>query len=175
MEAQILELLSKVNAPELQSWLLMWIKIPFLLIIAFFVVIIFIGMFRTPYLRLSLVGDAVEILTYRPYGFPKMRRRWQKIMRRLDTGVEAEYKLSIIEADSLLDDMLKKMNLPGETVDDRIQRITPLMISNVDELKTAHQIRNSLIYDPDYRLSASEAKRVLLIYQRTFEELDLFH
>ncbi|HEY4509908.1 MAG TPA: hypothetical protein VJC15_02880 [Candidatus Paceibacterota bacterium] len=174
MVTQILEFLSKINSPELQGWLFPWIQIPFVFVIICFLIFIFLGVFRTPYLRLSMAGDAVELLTYRPYGFPKMRRRWQKIMRRLDTGNESEYKLSIIEADGLLDDMLKKMNLPGETVDDRIQRITPLMIENVAELKTAHQMRNSIVYDPDYRLSASEAKRVLLVYQRTFEELDLF-
>lgn len=173
MEEQILELLSKINSPELQAKLL-WIKIPFLLVVAFFITIIIIAFTRSPYLRLSLYGDAVEILTYRPYGFPKMRRRWQRIMRRLDTGNEAEYKLAIIEADGLLDDMLKKMRLGGDTVDERIGRITPLMIENVAELKTAHLVRNSIVYDPDYRLSASEARRVLLVYQRTFEELDLF-
>ena len=173
MEEQILELLSKINSPELQAKLL-WIKIPFLLVVALFVTIIIIALTRSPYLRLSLYGDVVEILTYRPYGFPKMRGRWQRIMRRLDTGNEAEYKLSIIEADGLLDDMLKKMRLAGETVDERIQKITSLMIANVEELKTAHLARNSIVYDPDYRLSSNEAKRVLLVYQRTFEELDLF-
>ena len=174
MEQQILELLSKINSPELQATLL-WIKIPFLLVVALFVIVIIISLTRSSYLKLSLFGDAVEVLTYRPYGFPKMRRRWQRVMRRLDTGNESEYKLAIIEADGLLDDMLKKMNLRGETVDDRIQSVTPLMIANVDELKTAHLVRNSIVYDPDYRLSASEARRVLLVYQRTFEELDLFH
>ena len=71
--------------------------------------------------------------------------------------------------------MLKKMQLSGETVDERLQKITSFMISNVEELKTAHQVRNSIVYDPDYRLSVSEARRVLLVYQATFEELDLFH
>lgn len=173
MEEKILEFLAKINASELQAYFI-WIKIPFFLVIAVFVLVIGIGLTRTPYLRLSMAGDAVEFLTYRPYGFPKMRRRWQRIMKRLDTGNEAEYKLAVIEADGLLDDMLKKMRLPGETVDDRIQRITPIMIDNVAELKAAHQMRNSIVYDPDYRLNVSEAKRLLLVYQRTFEDLDLF-
>lgn len=174
MEQQILELLSKINSPELQGYFI-WIKIPFVFIIIGFLIIIFIGVFRTPYLQLSMLGDAVELVTYRPYGFPKMRRRWQRIMRRLDTGSESEYKLAIIEADALLDEMLKKMKLAGETTDERLQKITPFMISNVEELKISHQVRNSIVYDPDYRLGPSEARRALLVYQKTFEELDLFH
>lgn len=173
MEQEILGFLSKVNSPELQANFL-WIKILFLLAIAFFVSCVIIGFTRTPYVRLSMVGDAVELLTYRPYGFPKMRRRWQRIMRRLDMGNEAEYKLAIIEADSLLDEMLKRMRLAGETVDERLQKISPFMIANLEDLESAHQIRNSVVYDPDYRLGLSEARRVLLVYQKTFEELDLF-
>ena len=174
MEQQILELLSKINSPALQAAFI-WIKILFYFVIVFFGVIIFIGVFKTPYLQLSMLGDAVELVTYRPYGFPKMRRRWQRIMRRLDTGSESEYKLAIIEADALLDEMLKKMKLSGESTDERLQKITPFMIQNVEELKISHQVRNSIVYDPDYRLSLSEARRVLLVYQKTFEELDLFH
>lgn len=173
MEQQIWEIVSKINSPELQSTLL-WIKIPFLLVIVFFVAIIIISITRTPYLQLSMYGDALELFTYRPFGFPKMRQQWRKIMKRLDAGSEAEYKLAIIEADTLLDEMLRRMRLAGETVDERLQMITPLMISNVEELKEAHQTRNSIVYDPDYRLSLQETRRVLLVYQKTFESLDLF-
>ena len=174
MEQQILEFLSKINAPDLQSYFI-WVKILFFLVIFSFVAMIIIGLTKTPYLQLSMLGDAVELLTYRPYGFPKMARRWQRIMRRLDAGSESEYKLAIIEADALLDEMLKKMRLGGETADERLQKITPFMIPNVEELKVSHQVRNSIVYDPDYRLSLSEARRVLLVYQKTFEDLDLFH
>ena len=173
MEQQIWEILFKINSPELQAKLL-WVKIPFFLIIVLFITIIIIAITRTPYLRLSTYGSAVEILTYRPFGFPKMRQQWRKIMRRLDTGSESEYKLAIIESDTLLDEMLKKMRLAGETMDERLERITPLMISNVEELKNAHQVRNSIVYDPDYRLNLQEARRTLSVYQKTFESLDLF-
>lgn len=174
MELQILEFVSKINAPELQAYFI-WIKILFFIVITLFITMIVIGLTKTPYLQLSMIGDAVELITYRPYGFPKMGRRWQRIMRRLDAGNESEYKLAIIEADALLDEMLKKMRLAGETIDERLQKITPFMIPTVEELKTAHQVRNSIVYDPDYRISLSEARRVLLAYQKTFEDLDLFH
>ncbi len=174
MEQQILEFISKINAPELQTYFI-WIKILFFIVIALFVTMILYALTKTPYLQVSMVGDAIEFVTYRPYGFPKMGRRWQRIMRRLDTGNESEYKLAVIEADALLDEMLKKMRLAGETTDERLQKITPFMIPNVEELKTAHQVRNSIVYDPDYRFSLSEARRALIVYQKTFEELDLFH
>ena len=173
MEQEILRLLSNINSPELQAKFI-WVKIPFLLIITLFISVTIIAFTKTPYLRLSMLGDAVEIFTYRPFGFPKIRQRWQRIMHRLDTGSEAEYKLAVIEADTLLNEMLQRMRLAGETVDERLQKITSLMIPIVDDLRSAHQVRNSIVYDPDYRFSLTEARKVLLVYQKTLENLDLF-
>lgn len=173
MEQQIWEILFKINSPELQEKLL-WLKIPIFLVIALFIGIIIASITRTPYLGLSIYGDALEVITYRPFGFPKMKQQWRKVMRRLDTGSESEYKLAIVESDTLLDGMLKKMRLPGETIDERLQGISPLIISNMEDLKNAHQVRNSVVYDPDYRLSLQEARRVLEVYQKTFESLDVF-
>lgn len=173
MEQQIWDILFKINSPELQAKLL-WVKIPFFLVIALFIIVIILSVTRTPYFRLSMYGDAMEVITYRPFGFPKMKQQWRKIMRRLDTGSEPEYKLAIIESDTLLDEMLKKMRLAGETMDDRLQAITPLMLPNVEDLKNAHQVRNNIVYNPDYRLNLQETRRVLEVYQKTFENLDLF-
>ena len=173
MEAQFLEFLSRVNSPELQGKLL-WIKLPFFFAIAFFIAVILIALLRTPYIRLSMVGDAVEIITFRPFGSPRIRRRWQKIMQRLDSDSESEYKLAIMEADTLLDEVLQKMRVSGTNVDERLQKVTQLMLPSIEELRVAHQVRNSIVYDVDYRLGLQEARRVLGIYQKSFEELDLF-
>ncbi len=168
-----MEFLFKINSPELQAKLF-WIKIPFFLVIGLFIAIIIIALTRTPYINLSMVGDAVELATFRPFGFPKVRRRWQKIMQRLDADDESEHKLAIIEADALLDEMLKRMKLAGDTVDDRLGKVNSLMIPSIEELKIAHQKRNSIVYDVDYRLNLQETRRVLLAYQKALEDLDLF-
>ena len=96
-------------------------------------------------------------------------------MQRLDADDEAEYKLAIIEADTLLDEMLKKMRLAGNNVDERLEKVTLFMLPSVEELKVAHRTRSSIVYDVDYRLSLQEARRVLLAYQKAFEQLDFFH
>ena len=173
MEQQILDFILKINSPELQAKLF-GIKLLFLSVTGFFIAVIVIALARTPYISLSMIGDAVEIATFRPFGFPKMRRRWQKIMQRLDADDESEHKLAIIEADALLDEMLKRMKLAGDTVDDRLGKVNSLMIPSIEELKIAHQKRNSIVYDVDYRLNLQETRRVLLAYQKALEDLDLF-
>ncbi|HCM36882.1 MAG: hypothetical protein A3J30_02515 [Candidatus Wildermuthbacteria bacterium RIFCSPLOWO2_02_FULL_47_9c] len=173
MPPQLLEFLSRVNSPELQAKLL-WIKLPFLVVVAFFIAVILIALLRTPYIRLSIVGDAVEIITFRPFGTPRIKRRWQKIMQRLDSGSESEYKLAIMEADTLLEEVLQKMRVSGSNVDERLQKVTQLMVPSIEELRAAHQARNSIVYDVDYRLGLQEARHILETYQKAFEELDLF-
>ena len=170
---QVFEILAAINSPQLQAsfW---WIKIPFLLVSAIFITVIIIGLTKTPYVSLSSAGEAAEFARYRPLGIPKVAQQWKRILSRLDRGTEAEYKLAVMEADALLDEMLKKMRFAGETMEERIAKITPYMLPNLEELREAHQVRNNIVYDPDYRLSLTETRRILEIYQRTFENLDLF-
>ena len=172
---QVFEILNAINSPAVQNWgIIPWIRAICVFISAFFITIVIVSITRTPYLQLSAVGYTVEIATFRPWGVPKILRRWKRILARLDRGTEAEYKLAIMESDVLLDEMLKKMRLKGDTVEERLGRITSIMIPNVEELRGAHEIRNSIVYDPDYRISLMETRRVLEVYQRTFEQLDLF-
>jgi hypothetical protein len=173
MPEQFLEILYKVNSPELQS-MLWWVKFPLIAVTIFFLTIIAIALVKTPYLELSNFATAVEFLTYRPYGVPKVRKKWKRITARLQQRTEVEYKLAIIEADALMDEITKKMRIPGKTMDERVLNITPLMISNVEELRAARQIRNNVVFDPDYRVSFREAQTVLESYEHTLEELDLF-
>lgn len=173
MEQQLLEQLSVVNLPELQAKVL-WLKLLFLLVTAFFLSVIIVAFARTPYFRLSVLGDAVEVATFRPFGYSKIRERWKRIMRRLESANVTEYKLAVIETDLLLDETLKRMRLAGQNVDERLEKVTPFMVENLEELRQAHQVRNSVVYDPDYQLPLGEARRVLLVYQKAFENLDLF-
>ena len=172
----VLQIVAFVNAPGLQEnifvaslrWLFIMISVFFLLII------IRVSTQSETWKAMNLLTDATEFISFQSKGLRKLGKRWRKIMARLETENEAEYKLAVIESDTLLDEMLKKMRLAGETMDERLQVITPLMISNVEELTKAHEVRNTIVYDADYRLNLREARRVLEVYQKTFESLDLF-
>ncbi len=46
--------------------------------------------------------------------------RWEEVMRHLDSSREAEWKFAVIEADKLVDDVMKKAGYSGETMGDRL-------------------------------------------------------
>ena len=102
-----------------------------------------------------------------------MTERWQKTLARLETAQEAEYKLAVIEADSMLNETLKRMAFPGATIDERLQNLSAAIVANVGEVQEAHALRNNVVHDPNFRLSLDDAKKTLSAFEKTFQSLDL--
>ena len=171
MEA-IFEIFSIVNNPGLQQFLtpFRWVMGVFGILLLLFSVYILI---RTTWTRYAFLFDATEFFTFRPFGLRRIARKWQKIQQRLATTSESEYKLAVIEADGMLNDILLRMGFHGETLGDRLKILTPAIIPNVHDVLQAHQTRNNVVHDPDYRLTLEEAQRTLEIYQVSFSNLDL--
>jgi hypothetical protein len=171
MEA-IFEIFSIVNNPGLQQFLtpFRWVMGVFGILLLLFSVYILI---RTTWTRYAFLFDATEFFTFRPFGLRRIARKWQKIQQRLATTSESEYKLAVIEADGMLNDILLRMGFHGETLGDRLKILTPAIIPNLHDVLQAHQTRNNVVHDPDYRLTLEEAQRTLEIYQVSFSNLDL--
>ncbi|PIR71619.1 MAG: hypothetical protein COU43_01525, partial [Candidatus Nealsonbacteria bacterium CG10_big_fil_rev_8_21_14_0_10_37_25] len=91
--------------------------------------------------------------------------------RRLETEMESEWKLAVIEADKIMDDILNRMGFGGKSLGERLGKLTAVSLPNIEEVKEAHKIRNNIIHDPTYRLSLEEAKRVIAIYEKALTDL----
>ena len=159
--------------PSMVGWL-------FLLRLGFFLVgIILIGgliffLVKSSWLKYSILYDAAEFLTFRPFGVKKIEKQWEKIRGRLDTGLESEYKLAVIEADNMTEDILKRMGYSGETLGERLKNLTAATLPNIEEIKAVHQVRNNIVHDPDYRLPLEETKNALEVYEKAFRDLQAF-
>lgn len=171
------ELLSFINSIEFNSSelhaKLLFLKIPFLIVGFLLFSMIVYTIVKSSWIRFSIFADVREFFAYRPYGFPKVGRKWRRIMARLETGNEAEYKLCIMEADAMLDELLKNMKIGGKTIEDRLLMLNRIVIPNIEELRNSHRVRNNIVYDPDYRLTLAEARRTLEEYEKAFRTLDL--
>lgn len=166
-------LVSIIMNPGAYEWVF-YAKVISLLFCLFFVICIVYFLLKTNWLNLLVVHDAVEFFTFRPFGLKKIEKLWAKTVARLNTGVESEYKLAIIEADSLMDDVLKRMGFGGETLGERLGKLTTATIPNIEDLKTCHQLRNNIIHDPDYKLNLDDTKKTLASYEKAFRDLQAF-
>jgi len=148
---------------------------PFKLLFALFslagaVFLIFVH-HNTRWLRARPLRDLFEFYSLKPYEEKEFEQNWKKIKKRLERKWESESKLAIIEADRILDNLLKQMGYRGETLGERLKQLKPDLLPNIEEVWVAHKIRNDIIHDPNYRLSHQEAERAVEIYEKAFDYL----
>jgi len=103
----------------------------------------------------------------------KAIRKWNKIEKRLNSGQEAELKLAVIEADKFFDDILKRCGYQGKDMGERLRQINASQIANIDDIWSAHKIRNNIVHNADYKLSSVDAERAVRAYKKALEELEV--
>jgi len=105
----------------------------------------------------------------------KLRAKWAKVRAKLDSKNESDYKVAVIEADKIINDLIARMNYKGENMGERLDNITPGQIENVEDLRRAHEIRNRIIHDESFVLTKAEAEKTLDYFEdflRFFMVLD---
>lgn len=154
--------------------ILSYIKIVFLVVSLFFLVGTIFFIIKSSWLKRRFLESIIEFSTYRPFGVKKTFKQWIKITKKLETNREADYKLAVIEADGLLDNVLEKMGYNGETIADRLKQLTSDILPDLDKVQEAHKIRNNVVHDPDYQLTLDDAKKVVETYEKALRDLEVF-
>ncbi|MFH1838022.1 MAG: hypothetical protein ABH808_00775 [Candidatus Kuenenbacteria bacterium] len=108
------------------------------------------------------------------YGIDKeeIKKKWQEIEGLLNKSSEISYKLAILEADKLLDHVLKSMFFPGNTLGERL-KVACYKYEKLRQVWWAHKVRNQLVHETNYHLAYGEAKKALNIFKKGFEELGI--
>ena len=146
-------------------------------IIIFLLTLVFL--FGTIYLSLTSEWlerifwiDFLEFLRFKPYHALRVSKKWKKIRQRLERGSESEAKLAIIEADDLLNEILKRMGYSGETLGEKLKQVKKAILPNLDEVFQVHKIKSDIVYDPSFRLTLEQAKIFLGIYEKALSNLE---
>jgi len=156
--------------PEFTGWLLA-LKYIFLFCGFFFFGYTIWALFKTSWLKRAILIDLKEFLRYKPFYVEKFLPKWKKIEKRLESEIEADLKLAVIEADELLNKAMEEIGYQGKDLTEKLEKVTEDVISNLEELKEARKVKEDIIQDPSYRLSKEEAKRVLKVYEKSLRDL----
>ena len=116
------------------------------------------------------INLAKEILPPQP-ATSGLNVRWDEVLKHINSTREAEWKFGVIEADKLVDELLKGAGFTGDTMGDRLMSIQPGQLTTLQGLWEAHKIRNRLVHDTNYFLRYTEAKRAVGLYEKTLKEL----
>jgi len=154
--------------------LYLFIKIFCILFSAGAVAFIIYVLVTKPYLQKVFLYDWVEFFKYNTYTFKPIGNDWNKIVRRVKTNIETEYKLAVIEADLLLNDVLSRLGYEGKTMDVRLGRVTKGTFSSIESILAADQVYQKLVQGEDYKLDYEETKRLVNIFRQALTELDAF-
>jgi hypothetical protein len=94
---------------------------------------------------------------------------WGKVLGYLFSQHGSDWKLAIIEADSMLDGLLDQLGFKGESLGDKLKSANQ---DNFPQMTTAwevHTVRNRIAHDGlSFELSQHEAKRIIALYEEIF-------
>ena len=102
----------------------------------------------------------------------KMQRRWEKVMFRLRSGKDSQYKAAVLEADEIVNEILSQIGYRGENMGERLSNISLDQLETIEELKQAHEVRNDIVRKSDFALDQQKAAETVGVYQKTLETLE---
>src|SRR3989344_728078 len=94
--------------------------------------------------------------------------KWRSILSHLLSQNLNDWKLSIIEADEMLNDLTEQLGFAGETLGERLKLLDKEKFRNLNLAWEAHAMRNRIAHEGDFTFSHAEAKRIITIYEQIF-------
>ena len=95
--------------------------------------------------------------------------QWNNIEDLFNKG---RFKEAILEADKTFDFVLKRMNLKGKTMGERLKSSKSFM-PNYQDIWYAHKIRNQLVHEVNYHIDSASAGKVIGIFKKTIRKLNI--
>jgi hypothetical protein len=101
----------------------------------------------------------------------KKNSRMDDVFAHIESENPNDWKLAIIEADIILDDLLKERGFIGNTLGERLKSISPSQLATLNDAWEAHKIRNHIAHEgADFVLTYRLAQDTINRYRRVFTE-----
>jgi len=104
-----------------------------------------------------------------------LRDEWDSIKNRFNEGTSSSMKLAVIEADRLVDHILKESGFSGEHMADRLEKLAPHNLKSFERLWRAHKIRNEIVHSIGYETPHSVAKQAMEDYEAFLKEVRILY
>lgn len=119
------------------------------------------------------VDKFVDILGVGRLSKRRLIKGWKQVKKRMKLPDVQQWKLAVMEADTILNEALKKFGYLSRRLADKLDVLTAAQISNTEELKWANKIRRKIYSEPDFSLTREEAVKIIDIYKKSLIELNL--
>src|SRR3989344_4982210 len=97
--------------------------------------------------------------------------RWRQVLRLLFSASPNDWRLAIIEADSMLEDLLGQQGYRGLNLGEKLKSAGEQGFTQLNSAWQAHIARNRIAHEGSiFELSHHEAKRLIAIYEDIFRQ-----
>src|SRR3989344_1602170 len=98
--------------------------------------------------------------------------RWEHIESLIESPTDSDWRQAIIEADIMLDDLLRARGYPGATIGERLKHVDPAKLVSLNDAWEAHKVRNEIAHQGSaFKISEHAAHRAIARYENVFHEL----
>jgi hypothetical protein len=137
-------------------------------------ILLLIAVIIYSYLEWKKVKDASDkhIEGLIPQDEPEERgnKRWQHVQELIASTNPGDWRMAILEADSMLEEMTIAMNIPGQSLGERLKAIEPSDFLTLQNAWEAHKVRNQIAHQGtnfqlEHRLAIATIKNFEVVFQ----------
>lgn len=99
--------------------------------------------------------------------------QWKVVLEHVISENPAEWKLAILEADNMLDEILEEQGYLGDTLADKLKSMSPTRLTSYNEVWEAHKLRNQIAHGGamEMDLTKKMARDAVAQFGNAFKEL----
>ena len=103
--------------------------------------------------------------------FEFQNKRWERVVKLINSQNAPDWKLAILESDIMLGEMLDAMGYRGDSIGEQLKQIEKADFTTLDSAWEAHKIRNSIAHEgEEFLITHREAQRVIRLFEEVFLE-----
>lgn len=99
---------------------------------------------------------------------------WEHIIELINSVNQSDWRLAIIEADVMLEDMMRRAGYSGDTLGEMLKSVEKSDFTTIDAAWEAHKVRNAIAHQGrEFQLNEREAKHAIALYEDVFKEFKM--
>jgi hypothetical protein len=102
------------------------------------------------------------------------KEAWATVQKHFFSGNLNDLKMSIVEADNILNDALRYAGIRGTNLGERLKNIKHSQMPNLEDVWDAHKLRNEIAHETSFILKRDTAEHALAAYNVALRNLGVF-
>ncbi len=100
----------------------------------------------------------------------QIKKRWSQIEALQATPDRTSERMAVIEADKLLDEVLRSMGMPGKSMGERLT-FAQHKYFRLRQVWWAHKVRNQLVHEDSFELKRAQSRAAVKSFREALREL----